>query len=83
MPARKTDWKKELDRMEGKQTELLKAGNRTSEGNEGRFKPNTSRDDLLHMLEANRKMYQTLRKSKKPQDTRPIHDRLKGLFGGG
>lgn len=56
--------------------EILAKGTRVSEGNDGTYHGKRSVDDLLQILEANRKMYQALRKNKK----RPP---LKGLFGGG
>lgn len=87
MPAKKTDWKKERAAMQdddypdtGKV--LLEKGTRESQGNDGTFNKNLSRGQLLAVLEANRKMYQDLRKmKKKPMGSH--HDMMKGLFGGG
>lgn len=64
--------------------EILKKGRTTSIGNDGAFPAARTLDDRLRMMEANRAMYQQMRSlKKKALDTRSIHDRLKGLFGGG
>ena len=57
--------------------EILAKGSRTSRGNDGTYHGKQDLGDLLQILEANRKMYQDLRKMKK----KPMP--LKGLFGGG
>lgn len=99
MPSKNTDWKKERAKLQQTSGEadhpagdptytegrtILKKGRTTSIGNDGAFPAAQSLDDRLRMMEANRTMYQQMRAlKKKAVDTRSIHDRLKGLFGGG
>lgn len=89
--ARKTDWKKLLaddgtpgtgggaSFIQPRPREILAAGTRSSEGNDGKFVPNRDRSDVLKMLETNRRTQAALRANKK----KGYHPGLKGLFGGG
>jgi hypothetical protein len=71
------NWKAQED--DGKPKVILQAVTRTSEGNDGTFAPIRNRDELLAMIETNRKMQLALKNKK----GKPYHPGLKGLFGGG
>lgn len=82
MATKKTDWKKERSKIQDKDWQdtgrvVLEGGERESKGNDGYFQKIDSIAERMQILEANRKMYQDLRKMKKKKLPH------KGLFGGG